>query len=77
MKRWLIQWLQRRNPGVEISGDSKIYDDQLVDSFGILELLQDAEQHFSISFRDQELRQKFFRTVDDFAGMIDKKKLKK
>jgi acyl carrier protein len=72
-KHWLIQWLRRRNPGLEISESSKIYDDGLVDSFGILELLQDTEQHFSIYFQDHELRQKFFRTIDDFARMIDKK----
>jgi len=74
---WLIQWLKRRNPGLEISGKSKIYDEGLVDSFGILELLQDTETHFSISFQDQELRQQFFKTVDDFAKMIDKKITKK
>lgn len=76
-RRWLVQWLQRRNPGLEITGKSKIYDEGLVDSFGILELLQDTEKHFSISFQDHELRQQFFKTIDDFARMIGKKTSKK
>lgn len=62
---------------MEITGSSKIYDDGLVDSFGILELLQDTEKHFQISFQDSELNQKFFRTIDDFAKMIEKKTSKK
>lgn len=76
-KAWLIQWLGRRNPGVDITGASRIYDDGLVDSFGIIELLQDSEKQFSISFSDRELRQKFFSTIDDFARMIDQKTAKK
>ena len=76
-KRWLVLWLQKRNPGLEITGNSKIYDEGLVDSFGILELLQETEIHFSISFQDHELRQQFFRTIDDFAKMIAKKTSKK
>ena len=76
-KHWLVQWLQKRNPGLNISGGSKIYDEGLVDSFGIIELLQDTESHFSISFEDSELRQQFFKTIDDFARMIDKKISKK
>ncbi len=72
-KRWLVRWLQKRNPGLAIKADSRLYDDGLIDSFGIIELVEETEKHFSIAFNDHDLRQNAFSTIDDFAGIIDKK----
>jgi acyl carrier protein len=74
---WLVHWLKKRNPGLEISGNSKLYDDGLIDSFGIIELLEETEKQFSISFDDRDLTRYPFSTADDFAKIIDKKISKK
>jgi acyl carrier protein len=76
-KHWLVQWLQKRNPGLKINGSSRLYDDGLIDSFGIIELLEETEKNFSVSFNDRDLRQNSFSTIDDFAKIIDKKTSKK
>ena len=72
-KEWIIHWLEKRNPGVPIDETSDIYSESLVDSFGIIELVEEVENHFSIQLEDVELHQPSFRTIQGLSEIINNK----
>ena len=72
---WILNWFAERNPDKisTISLNVEYYKDGLVDSFGIIELISDIENHFLIQFLDEDFRSKDFKTIGGLIGLTDGK----
>lgn len=68
--QWLVDWFAERNPAVAPARDINYYDAGLVDSFGIIELIEEIEQQYGILFDDDDFLRPEFRTIDGLAGIV-------
>lgn len=71
--KWLEQWFNSRNPGVNLDSNSNFYEQGLVDSFGIIEFIDDMEDHFCIQFNDDEFKLESFKTINGLVKIIESK----
>ena len=70
---WIVAWFVERNPDTVLTHTENYYDAGLVDSFGIIELIEEIEQHFGILFEDDDFTLPEFRTIDGLARIISRK----
>lgn len=68
--QWLVDWFAERNPDAVPPRDVNYYDAGLVDSFGIIELIEEIETEYAIVFDDKDFLLPEFRTIDGLAGII-------
>jgi acyl carrier protein len=73
ISRWIVAWLQNRNPGVGIDVAQNFYDAGYLDSFGVIELIDDTEAHFGIRLAQADFSSRTFATVDGLASIIARK----
>ncbi len=70
---WILDWFRRRNPGITIDVEQDYHQQGLVDSFGIIELIYELEEHFAIRFDDSDFKLPSFRIIQGLVKLIDKK----
>ncbi len=73
IQAWLVEWVKERNPDVEPSPRENYYDAGLVDSFGIIELIEEIEHTFDIMFDDDDFTLREFRTIEGLSRLIHQK----
>ena len=71
---WIRAWFERRNPGTKISDKLNFYQEGYVDSFGIIELIEAIEDHFSIRFEDGDFKMPSFRTITGVSALVEQRK---
>jgi acyl carrier protein len=59
--------------GARLSDDTQLIESGIVDSLGIMKLLQYLEDSFSIRIADDELRPENFQTPGSIVSLIEKK----
>lgn len=73
VRAWIRDWFERRNPELAIQDEVDFYLRGYVDSFGIIELIEEVEEHFAVRFEDEEFRQPSFRTIGGVARLVARK----
>ena len=58
----------------EINEKSRLFDDGIVDSFGILEILSFIEQKYNIKVGDDEVIEENFATIENIVDYLEQKK---
>lgn len=55
---WIAAWLTKRQPGEEItlSPDTDLYESGLLDSLGVIELIEALEEHFDMQLSDDQMQ---------------------
>mgnify|MGYP000268269263 CR=1 FL=1 len=64
--------LARGTPDVDVESDSLI-ETGIIDSVGIMKLVDFIESKFSVKISDDELLPESFDTVDDITKLVDSK----
>jgi len=59
--------------GVKLNDDTELIESGIVDSLGIMKLLQYLEDSFSVRIADDELRPENFATPGTIVSLIEKK----
>ena len=72
-EKWLIGWFKKRNEGVTIAPDTNYIDDGLVDSFGIIELIEEIEGYYKIKFNESIFEDNNIFTIKGLAKIIKNK----
>lgn len=79
-KEWLSAWFKARGT---LSGDGLLdgvgrnyFDQGLVDSLGVIELITDIESHFGVAFTEKHFQDRRFSTVDGLVEIIQSLKTK-
>lgn len=70
---WLRRWFSERSPDVELSADDNYYERKAIDSFGIIELIEEVEDRFHIDFSDHDFLDHRFSTIAGLSTMISEK----
>ena len=75
IESWLVDWFNKRNGKMnsKICPEESYYQKGYIDSFGIIELIGDIEDHFAIRFDDKDFQDPAFRTVMGLVNIIDQK----
>ncbi len=69
VKDWLLEWFEKngRIKKEELNLADNYIDMEYIDSFGFISLLSECEEHFNISFSDNDFADEKILTID---GMI-------
>lgn len=72
---WLINWFREQNPMLASLTDQEMeaadfFAAEYIDSFGVIMLIEAAEQEFGISFDEDDFQNRAFARVIGLAGLI-------
>ena len=77
---WLKQWFSQAegnsNKG-EIKGDTNYFEQGLIDSFGLIELIVAIEKEFGVKLLEQHFQDKRFSTLNGLVQIIQELKTAK
>jgi len=67
---WLRGWFGRRTPDMELDRDDNYFEVGAIDSFSVIELIENVENRFSIRFTEQDFQDRRFVTLGGLAALI-------
>ena len=78
-ERWLIDWFRKQNLPVDGLSDAEIiaadyFQQGFIDSFGIVNLIADAEDAFQVRFDERDFQDRRFSTVSGLAEIVRSRK---
>ena len=76
--KWLKIWFSQRSERTELPKgiETKNYFEVgLIDSFGIIELIEAIESEFNINFKEDNFQDRRFSTIQGLAKIIEELKL--
>ena len=65
---WILDWFSRRAPQIALAPEDNYFNAGAIDSFGVIELIEDMEQAFSVRFTEDDFQDRRFSSV---AGLSD------
>ena len=68
---WLKKWFAEHAPDIALAGGDNFFDQEAIDSFGIIELIETVEREFGIRFTNQMFQDRRFPTIDGLAAIIE------
>jgi acyl carrier protein len=66
------EFLGQANSGRTIASDELILERGILDSFGLLELVQSLEKRFGMALSDDDLRAENFATIGLIADLVER-----
>ena len=68
---WISNWLAGRRPGedIQIGSETDLYRSGLLDSLGIIELIESLEDHYGFQFTEEQMQAGLTR-VGDFEAVL-------
>ena len=72
--KWLFNWFESRVPRFELKADENYIDKGVIDSFGIIELVEAIEIQFAIRLDQNDLQSLELFSVAGLAAIIARKK---
>ena len=71
---WLERWFAKRSPHIALQAGDNFFEREAIDSFGVIELIEDTEQHFNVRFTERDFQDRRFSTIEGLSEIIDAKK---
>jgi D-alanine--poly(phosphoribitol) ligase subunit 2 len=68
---WLADWFQHREPLITLSPEANYFVAGAIDSFGVIELIEEIEQTFSVKFTQEEFQDPRFVSIQGLAELIE------
>jgi len=72
-EEWLTAWFDRRSPLVELTPETNFFTADAIDSFGVIELIEEIEEQFSVTFVQEDFQDPRFVTIQGLAELIMEK----
>ena len=70
---WLLEWFQYHAPQVPLGPDDNFFLLGAIDSLGVIELIEDLEQDFSIRFSQEDFQDRRFTSIKGLAELLKEK----
>ena len=70
---WLLTWFKERTPNIQLAPDENYFDAGAIDSLGIIELIEDLENTFSIEFTQTDFQDRRFVNIAGLTAIIKEK----
>lgn len=74
IEEWLFEWFRDRVPSLDLKADENYIDKGVIDSFGIIELVEAIETHFEIRLDQNDLQSLELFSIAGLAAIIACKK---
>lgn len=72
-KTWIDEWFKARNPDGSLGPNENFVDKGVVDSFGIVELIEQVEAAFHIRFTDDDFQRTEMMTQAGLTAIVSEK----
>jgi D-alanine--poly(phosphoribitol) ligase subunit 2 len=72
---WLTDWFHHREPLIRLAPETNFFVAGAIDSFGVIELIEEVEQTFSVKFTQEEFQDPRFVSIQGLANLLDSKKI--
>ncbi len=70
---WLFDWFRQRAPHIALAPDDNYFNAGAIDSFGVIELIEDLEQAFTVRFSQDDFQDRRFSSVAGLAALLAEK----
>ena len=71
--QWLLTWFSKRAPQLELKADDNYFEKGAIDSLGVIELIEDIEQHFSFRFSQDDFQDRRFPSITGLSEILKEK----
>ncbi|EBA14544.1 hypothetical protein RSK20926_01077 [Roseobacter sp. SK209-2-6] len=71
---WLAEWFSAQAPDVSLAPQDNFFDIGAIDSFGVIELIEAAEDAFDIRFSNDDFQDRRFSSIAGLAEILSEKK---
>ena len=61
-------------PSTELSSTANLFQLEIIDSFGMIELIEALESRFALSFEAEDLTNENFATIAGIADLVDRRR---
>jgi len=70
---WIFNWFIPRNEGQELDLEKNFFEMGLIDSFGVIELIEELEEEFEITFDQLDFQDRRFSSINGLAIIVSTK----
>jgi acyl carrier protein len=70
---WLRSWFAERAPQRSLAPDENYFEAEVIDSFGVIELIEAIETGFACRFGDTDFQDRRFSSLAGLAEIITEK----
>jgi acyl carrier protein len=74
VRAWLIAWFAKKAPDVSLADSDNFFVAEAIDSFSVIELIEDAEKQFCIRFTERDFQDRRFPSIAGLSEIIVDKK---
>ena len=67
---WLVDWFARHAPHIALSPEDNFFSAGVIDSLGVIELIEDMEQAFSMRFSQDDFQDPRFVSIRGLVEML-------
>lgn len=67
---WLQDWFAQRAPALNLTLDENYFNAGAIDSLGVIELVEDVETAFSLSFTPEDFQDRRFTSIAGLAELL-------
>ncbi len=71
IKNYIIQELMYDRPGVELTIDTPLIEEDIIDSMGIFRLIAFLEEEFGFTLKHEEVVMESFETIVAIAALVE------
>lgn len=72
-RSWLFDWFHQRAPHVVLAPEDNYFNAGAIDSFGVIELIEDIEQTYVVRFTQEDFQDRRFSSVAGLATLLAEK----
>ena len=70
---WICNWFISRNEGLELELEENFFEIGLIDSFGVIELIEEIEEEFKITFNQLDFQDRRFSSIKGLSIIVSTK----
>ena len=71
----IFSFFHNKNSELNLEPDNHIIRTGIIDSFGLIDLIEHLEQKYNIQFADEDLTEESFKTIRSIAQLVLDKKI--
>jgi acyl carrier protein len=72
---WLVEWFRHREPLITLAPEANFFVAGAIDSFGVIELIEEVEDAFAVKFTQEEFQDPRFISIQGVAELLERKKV--
>lgn len=67
---WIASWFVEKSGQEQLDLENNFFELDYIDSFGVIELIEDLEYEFNIIFNQEDFQDRRFSSIDGLADIV-------